>query len=129
MKRKLPRYTHGYVDQHGKPRFYLRRPGHKKIPLPGLPWSPEFMEARDAAHADSGTSLFSRPRAEDVTVFTRDLALLLKAGARIDDALDLLAVDIDIGRLRAVVATSSVVVGLSTASGLPAATRSARSRE
>jgi len=62
------------------------------------------MEARDAAHADSGTSLFSRPRAEDVTVFTRDLALLLKAGARIDDALDLLAVDIDIGRLRAVVA-------------------------
>lgn len=49
MKRKLPRYTHGYLDQHGKPRFYLRRPGHKKIPLPGLPWSPEFMEARDAA--------------------------------------------------------------------------------
>lgn len=49
-------------------------------------------------------SLLSRPRAEDVTVFTRDLALLLKAGARIDDALDLLAVDIDIGRLRAVVA-------------------------
>ena len=49
-------------------------------------------------------SIFSRPRAEDVTVFTRDLALLLKAGARIDDALDLLAVDIDIGRLRPVVA-------------------------
>jgi general secretion pathway protein F len=49
-------------------------------------------------------SLFSRPRPEDVTVFTRDLALLLKAGARIDDALDLLAVDIDIGRLRGVVA-------------------------
>ena len=49
-------------------------------------------------------SLLSRPRAEDVTVFTRDLALLLKAGARIDDALDLLAVDIDIGRLRSVVA-------------------------
>ena len=49
-------------------------------------------------------SLFSRPRAEDVTVFTRDLALLLKAGARIDDALDLLAVDIDIGRLSSVVA-------------------------
>jgi hypothetical protein len=49
VKRKLPKYTHGYVDQHGKPRFYLRRPGHKKIPLPGLPWSPEFMEAREAA--------------------------------------------------------------------------------
>jgi general secretion pathway protein F len=49
-------------------------------------------------------SFVSRPRAEDVTVFTRDLALLLKAGARIDDALDLLAVDIDVGRLRPVVA-------------------------
>jgi integrase len=49
MKRQYPRWTHGYIDQHGKPRFYLRRPGHKKIALPGLPWSPEFMEARDAA--------------------------------------------------------------------------------
>jgi general secretion pathway protein F len=63
-----------------------------------------IVEARDASLARSGNSLFARPRAEDVTVFTRDLALLLKAGARIDDALDLLAVDIDIGRLRSVVA-------------------------
>ena len=61
-------------------------------------------EARDSYKQRFGFSLFSRPRAEDVTVFTRDLALLLKAGARIDDALDLLAVDIDIGRLRPVVA-------------------------
>jgi len=52
----------------------------------------------------SALSLLSRPRAEDVTVFTRDLALLLKAGARINDALDLLASDIDIGRLRPAVA-------------------------
>lgn len=42
----------------------------------------------------------SRPRAEDVTVFTRDLALLLKAGARINDALELLSQDVDVGRLR-----------------------------
>ena len=61
-------------------------------------------EARDRSKETFKFSLFSRPRAEDVTVFTRDLALLLKAGARIDDALDLLAVDIDIGRLRSVVA-------------------------
>ena len=46
---KMPKYTHGYIDQHGKPRFYLRRAGHKKIALPGLPWSPEFMAAREAA--------------------------------------------------------------------------------
>jgi general secretion pathway protein F len=45
-------------------------------------------------------ALLSRPRAEDITVFTRDLALLLKAGARINDALELMAQDIDIGRLR-----------------------------
>ena len=61
-------------------------------------------EKRDNYKERLNFSIFSRPRAEDVTVFTRDLALLLKAGARIDDALDLLAVDIDIGRLRPVVA-------------------------
>src|SRR3979409_2541299 len=54
----------------------------KRIEYLGLLPVETIMEARDAAHADSGTSLFSRPRAEDVTVFTRDLALLLKAGAR-----------------------------------------------
>ena len=42
----------------------------------------------------------SRPRPEDVTIFTRDLALLMKAGARLNDALELLANDMDVGRLR-----------------------------
>src|SRR5439155_22465028 len=49
-------------------------------------------------------SLFNKPRGEDVTVFTRDLALLLRAGARINDGLELLAEDRDIGKLRPVVA-------------------------
>ena len=40
---KLPRYVHAFVDRHGRPRFYLRRKGQPKIPLPGLPWSIEFM--------------------------------------------------------------------------------------
>lgn len=53
----FPKYTHGYIDQHGKPRFYLRRPGHKKIPLPGLPWSPEFMAAREAALEGESTKI------------------------------------------------------------------------
>src|SRR5712672_4059959 len=44
-----------------------------------------------------------RARSEDVTVFTRDLGLLLNAGARLDDALELLASDTDIGRLHPVV--------------------------
>jgi general secretion pathway protein F len=48
-------------------------------------------------------ALFGRPSPTDVTTFTRDLALLLKAGARLEDALELLANDSDVGRLRPVV--------------------------
>jgi general secretion pathway protein F len=48
-------------------------------------------------------ALFNQPRAADVTLFTRDLALLLKAGARLDDALELLSSDTDIGRLHPIV--------------------------
>ena len=49
--RKPPKYVHGYVDCRGRPRWYLRRTGHKRVPLPGLPWSPEFMAAYEAAMA------------------------------------------------------------------------------
>ncbi len=48
---KTPRYVHGYIDRHGKPRWYFRRAGFKKMPLPGLPWSPEFMAAYETAMA------------------------------------------------------------------------------
>jgi integrase len=48
---KLPRLVHGFIDQHGRPRFYLRRAGFKKVPLPGLPYSPEFMGAYETALA------------------------------------------------------------------------------
>ena len=63
---------------------------------------------------------FSKPKAEDVTIFTRDLALLLRAGARINDGLELLAADRDFGRLRPVVADirSRVVAGESFAEAL-----------
>jgi general secretion pathway protein F len=65
-------------------------------------------------------SLFNKPKAEDVTIFTRDLALLLRAGARINDGLELLAADRDFGRLRPVVADirSHVVAGESFAEAL-----------
>ncbi len=61
--------------------------------------------ALEAGSAGSSFSLaaLSRPRPEDVTIFTRDLALLLKAGARLNDALELLSNDIDVGRLRPVI--------------------------
>jgi integrase len=49
MRHKLPKYTHHFIDQDGTPRFYLRKAGRKRAPLPGLPWSPEFMEAREKA--------------------------------------------------------------------------------
>jgi len=45
-----------------------------------------------------------RPRPEDVTVFTADLALLLRTGARINEALELLADDAGAGRLRPLLA-------------------------
>jgi hypothetical protein len=48
---KMPKYTQGFVDRHGNPRFYFRRPGFARVPLPGLPWSPEFMEAYQRAMA------------------------------------------------------------------------------
>jgi len=46
---RLPPYVHAFVDRHGRARHYLRRPGAKPVPLPGLPWSPEFMAAHEAA--------------------------------------------------------------------------------
>jgi integrase len=49
LMRRAPKYVQGFLDRHGKPRWYFRRPGFKRISLPGLPWSPEFM----AAYEDS----------------------------------------------------------------------------
>jgi len=48
---RLPKYVNGYVDRHGKPRFYFRRRGFKHVALPSLPWSPEFMAAYEVALA------------------------------------------------------------------------------
>lgn len=58
----------------------------------------------------AAATFFRRPRAEDITVFTRDLALLLRAGARLHDALDLLANDVDAGRLRPTIGRIKAVV-------------------
>jgi hypothetical protein len=48
---KAPRYVHGFKDCRGRPRWYFRRRGFKKVPLPGLPWSSEFMAAYEQALA------------------------------------------------------------------------------
>jgi len=59
-------------------------------------------------------------RSEDITIFTLDLALLLKAGARLDHALELLATESDISRLRTTAAAirSSILTGESFADAL-----------
>ena len=74
----------------------------------------------EGGSASRAFGLFGKPKAEDVTLFTRDLALLLRAGARINDGLELLAADKDFGRLRPVVADirSRVVAGESFAEAL-----------
>jgi integrase len=52
MSRRPPKYVNGFIDRHGRPRYYLRRPAFKSVPLPGSPWSPEFMAAYQAALVD-----------------------------------------------------------------------------
>ena len=75
----------------------------RRIEYLGLVPVETVAEDGTAAVSRATIALFNQPRPEDVTVFTRDLALLLKAGARLDDALELLASDTDIGRLHPVV--------------------------
>jgi general secretion pathway protein F len=77
----------------------------------------------EEASAQTGRLNFKfeqRARPEDVTVFTLDLAQLLKAGARLDRALELLASDIDIGRFRSTIGAlrASVLSGESFADAL-----------
>ena len=43
------RYIDRFVDRHGHRRYYFRRPGGPRIPLPGLPGSDEFISAHRAA--------------------------------------------------------------------------------
>jgi integrase len=68
VRRRLPKYVHGYVDRHGKPRHYLRRPGRKEIPLPGLPWSTEFMDAYEAALSCATPVIIGAKRTKPGTV-------------------------------------------------------------
>jgi integrase len=51
LMRRPPKFVQGFIDRHGKPRFYFRRAGFKSVALPGLPWSPEFMAAYELALA------------------------------------------------------------------------------
>jgi general secretion pathway protein F len=78
---------------------------HRRVERLGLIPIEAATARKESASNSYGLSFLSlsRPRAEEVTVFTADLALLLRTGARINDALELLAADADIGRMRATV--------------------------
>lgn len=82
----------------------------------------ETAQAREKGQGMSFGFSLGAPRPQDVTLFTRDLALLLKAGARLDEALELLSGDADLGRMRPVVKKlrSDILSGRSLAEALAA---------
>jgi general secretion pathway protein F len=92
----------------------------RRIEYLGLVPIDTVADAGAGGAARFGFTLGRTPRSEDVTVFTLDLALLLKAGARLDDGLELLSSDVDIGRLRPTAAKirASVMAGESFADAL-----------
>jgi len=62
---RLP-YVNEFRDRHGKIRRYLRQPGCKAVPLPGLAGSAEFMAAYQAAL--SGTAALHKEIGEARTI-------------------------------------------------------------
>lgn len=46
---KPPKYCQVFEDRHGKVRWYYRRRIFPRTQLPGLPWTPSFMAAYEAA--------------------------------------------------------------------------------
>jgi integrase len=55
---KLPKYVQAWVDpRDSRAYYYLRRRGFPRVRLPGLPWSPSFMAAYEAALAGPHTAI------------------------------------------------------------------------
>jgi integrase len=48
---RLPPYVHSFTDRYGTPRYYFRRRGFPQAPLPGIPYSAEWMSAYEQASA------------------------------------------------------------------------------
>src|ERR1700730_15245721 len=67
---ELP-YVHEFRDRHGTFRRYFRRPGYKRVKLPGLPGSPEYLAAYQNALAQK-----SKREAAAITTGTADDAVL-----------------------------------------------------
>jgi integrase len=55
---KRPKYVQAYIDKRdGRAYYYLRRRGFPRVRLPGLPWSPSFMAAYEAALTGPRTAI------------------------------------------------------------------------
>jgi hypothetical protein len=54
---KLPKYVQAWVDSDGRAHCYFRRRGYPRVRLPGLPWSPSFMAAYEAALTGPRTAI------------------------------------------------------------------------
>jgi integrase len=55
------KFVQQFVDRHGHPPHYFRRPGFTRRALPGLPGSPEFMAAYTEAMAGQPPAVIGRP--------------------------------------------------------------------
>src|SRR4051794_37322265 len=51
LRHRKPKHVHAYTDRQGRQRIYLRKPGEKRIALPGPLYSPAFWTAYEAAMA------------------------------------------------------------------------------
>lgn len=80
MALKLPPYVHAFRDRHGKARYYFRRRGFRRAPLPGLPYSGEFMRAYEAAAQTVGEFGSSRSRPGTVAAAVAGLERLCQSG-------------------------------------------------
>lgn len=61
------RYVQAFADRHGRARYYFRRPGVKRVALPGAPGSAEFMQAYQAALAGAPKAVVGKGRAKPGT--------------------------------------------------------------
>jgi integrase len=63
------KFVQGFIDKKtGAPYHYFRRPGFKRVRLPGLPGSPEFMQAYEAALANAPIEIGAAKRSKPGSV-------------------------------------------------------------
>ena len=67
MRHQKPKHVHAYTDRQGRQRIYLRKPGEKRVPLPGPLYSPAFWTAYHAGLASQPVATPDRNPAGSVS--------------------------------------------------------------